>query len=203
MAEFVQIKLNDMISKLGENKVKSILSSFVCPVNKDVETFIKYKAIEFSKQYLSRTTLVYWKSDDEREKCWVGYYTIASKHIRVSKDSISNTTAKRMGNHGSFNPATKEYIVPAPLIAQLGKNFADGNNYLISGSDLLQMATTKVREIQNEIGGRFVYLECEEKCKLLDFYKANGFTVFGKRILDRDETDLDGEYLIQLLKYLK
>ena len=203
MAEFVQIKLNDMISKLGENEVKSILSSFVCPVNKDVETFIKYKAIEFSKQYLSRTTLVYWKSDDEREKCWVGYYTIASKHIRVSKDSISNTTAKRMGNHGSFNPATKEYIVPAPLIAQLGKNFADGNNYLISGSDLLQMATTKVREIQNEIGGRFVYLECEEKCKLLDFYKANGFTVFWKRILDRDETDLDGEYLIQLLKYLK
>lgn len=203
MAEFVQIKLNDMISKLGENEVKSILSSFVCPVNKDVETFIKYKVIEFSKQYLSRTTLVYWKSDDEREKCWVGYYTIASKHIRVSKDSISNTTAKRMGNHGSFNPATKEYIVPAPLIAQLGKNFADGNNYLISGSDLLQMATTKVREIQNEIGGRFVYLECEEKCKLLDFYKANGFTVFGKRILDRDETDLDGEYLIQLLKYLK
>lgn len=68
MAEFVQIKLNDMISKLGENEVKSILSSFVCPVNKDVETFIKYKAIEFSKQYLSRTTLVYWKSDDEREK---------------------------------------------------------------------------------------------------------------------------------------
>ena len=203
MAEFVQIKLNDMISKLGENEVKSILSSFVCPVNKDVETFIKYKAIEFSKQYLSRTTLVYWKSDDEREKCWVVYYTIASKHIRVSKDSISNTPAKRMGNHGSFNPATKEYIVPAPLIAQLGKNFADGNNYLISGSDLLQMATTKVREIQNEIGGRFVYLECEEKCKLLDFYKANGFTVFGKRILDRDETDLDGEYLIQLLKYLK
>ena len=118
MAEFVQIKLNDMISKLGENEVKSILSSFVCPVNKDVETFIKYKAIEFSKQYLSRTTLVYWKSDDEREKCWVGYYTIASKHIRVSKDSISNTTAKRMGNHGSFNPATNEYIVPAPLIAQ-------------------------------------------------------------------------------------
>lgn len=203
MAEFVQIKLNDMISKLGENEVKSILSSFVCPINKDVETFIKYKAIEFSKQYLSRTTLVFWKSDDGREKCWVGYYTIASKHIRVSKDSISNTTAKRMGNHGSFNPATKEYIVPAPLIAQLGKNFADGNNYLISGSDLLQMATAKVREIQNEIGGRFVYLECEEKCKLLDFYKANGFTVFGKRTLDRDETDLDGEYLIQLLKYLK
>ena len=108
-----------------------------------------------------------------------------------------------MGNHGTFRPDTKEYIVPAPLIAQLGKNYADGNNYLISGDDLLQMATNKVKEIQNEIGGRFVYLECEEKEKLLSFYRRNGFTPFGRRKLDRDETDLEGEYLIQLLKYLK
>ena len=175
----------------------------MCPKNKDVELFIRYKAIEFSRQYLSRTTLVYWKSDDEKEKYLVGYYTVASKHICVCKDSISNTMAKRMGNHGTFRPDTKEYIVPAPLIAQLGKNYADGNNYLISGDDLLQMATNKVKEIQNEIGGRFVYLECEEKEKLLSFYRRNGFTPFGRRKLDRDETDLEGEYLIQLLKYLK
>ena len=80
MAEFVQIKLNNMISELGEDKVKSILSSFMCPKNKDVELFIRYKAIEFSRQYLSRTTLVYWKSDDEKEKYLVGYYTVASKY---------------------------------------------------------------------------------------------------------------------------
>lgn len=203
MAEFIQIKLNDMISELGENETKSILSSFVCSKNKDVESFIRYRAIEFSKQYLSRTTLVYWKSDDEKEKYWVGYYTVSQKNICVRKDSISNTMAKKMGRHGTFRPETREYVVPAPLIAQLGKNYADGNNYLISGSDLLQMATNKVREIQNEIGGRFVYLECEEKEKLLFFYKNNGFTPFGRRTLDRDETNLDGEYLIQLLKYLR
>lgn len=203
MAEFIQIKLNDMISELGENETKSILSSFVCSKNKDVESFIRYRAIEFSKQYLSRTTLVYWKSDDEKEKYWVGYYTVSQKNICVRKDSISNTMAKKMGRHGTFRPETREYVVPAPLIAQLGKNYADGNNYLISGSDLLQMATNKVREIQNEIGGRFVYLECEEKEKLLFFYKNNVFTPFGRRTLDRDETNLDGEYLIQLLKYLR
>lgn len=117
MAEFIQIKLNDMISELGENETKSILSSFVCSKNKDVESFIRYRAIEFSKQYLSRTTLVYWKSDDEKEKYWVGYYTVSQKNICVRKDSISNTMAKKMGRHGTFRPETREYVVPAPLIA--------------------------------------------------------------------------------------
>lgn len=43
-----------------------------------------------------------------------------------------------------------------------------------------------------------MYLECEDKKKLLEFYTKNNFKIFGKRNLDRDETDLNGEYLIQL-----
>ncbi|MCU5941466.1 N-acetyltransferase, partial [Clostridioides difficile] len=53
-------------------------------------------------------------------------------------------------------------------------------------------------------GGKIVYLECEDKPKLIEFYKDNGFVDFGKRSLDKDETDsLDGGYLVQMLKYLK
>ena len=77
MAEFVQIKLDDMLNQLGENEVKSILSSFVCNENFDVQDFIQNKAIEFSRQGLAKTTLVYWKSDDNKEKYLVGYYAIA------------------------------------------------------------------------------------------------------------------------------
>ena len=43
-----------------------------------------------------------------------------------------------------------------------------------------------------------MYLECEDIEKLLLFYTKNNFKVFGKRTLDRDETDIKGEYLIQL-----
>ena len=135
MAKFIQIRLSDMLSELGENKVKSILSSFVCEKNKDVQMFLRDKAIEFSKQGLAKTTLVYWVSDDGVEKYLVGYFTVASKYLCVSKDSISKSLAKKMNAHGTFNSNTREYIVPAPLIAQLGKNFADGNNYLISGAE--------------------------------------------------------------------
>lgn len=73
---------------------------------------------------------------------------------------------------------------------------------LISGSDILQMAIEKVRKVQNEVGGRFVYLECEEKEKLIKFYENNHFKLFGKRKLDRDETDIKGEYLLQYFAML-
>lgn len=202
MSEYVQVKLSEMIEQLGEDETKTILSQFTCPRNKDVEDFFKYKAIEFSKQGLAKTTLVYWISDDQAEKYLVGYFAIAPKYIRVARDSVSNGLSKKLNKHGNYDIETREYIVVAPLIGQLGKNYESGNDFLIYGSDLLQMAIEKVKEVQKEIGGRFVFLECEDKPKLINFYQENGFTTCGKRRKDRDEVGVDGEYLIQLIKYL-
>ena len=95
------------------------------------------------------------------------------------------------------------YMISAPLIGQLGKNFANEYNKLIPGDVLLKLATDKVQAIQAVLGGKFVYLECEDKKSLTDFYSENGFVIFGKRNLDRDERDMQsGQYLLQLLKYL-
>jgi len=72
---------------------------------------------------------------------------------------------------------------------------------LIYGCELLQMAVDKIKEIQNEIGGRFIFLESEDREKLINFYKNNGFTAFEKRKKDKNETST--EYLIRWLRYLK
>ena len=194
--------MSELIDILGEDDTKSILSTFVCPLNKDVENFIKYKAIEFSKRDFSKTYLVFWETDDEKEKALVGYYTIASKFIRVERSAVNSKEARKLRDHGVFDENTNEYIVSAPLIAQLGKNYSEGNECLISGSDLLQLAIERVKRVQHEIGGKFVYLECEDEAKLLAFYTKNRFKVFGKRKLDRDETDIKGHYLIQLFAML-
>ncbi len=199
---FVQINLSELIDTLGEDDTKSILSTFVCPMNKDVENFIKHKAIEFSKRDFSKTYLVFWETDDKKEKELVGYYTIASKFIRVERSAVNSREARKLREHGVFDEKTNEYIVSAPLIAQLGKNYSNGNECLISGSDLLQLAIDRVKHVQHEIGGKFVYLECEDIKKLLNFYTRNHFKVFGKRRLDRDETDVKGHYLIQLFAML-
>ncbi len=86
--EYIQINLNDIIKSMGEDYAKSILSSFSCPLNKDVENFIKYKSIEFSKRDFAKTHLVFWCTNNRTEKELVGYYTIAPKVFNVSKDKI-------------------------------------------------------------------------------------------------------------------
>lgn len=57
-------------------------------------------------------------------------------------------------------------------------HYSNGNDTLISGSELLQLAIEKVKLVQKEIGGRFVYLECEDNDKLIQFYESNNFKVF-------------------------
>lgn len=195
---FVEMNLSNMLDQLGEDETKNILSSFSCPINKDIENFIKHKAIEFSKRTAAKTHLVFWQTEDNQYIELVGYYTITSKVISVDRAALSNTQAKKLKNQGFYDPIKQKYTISAPLIAQLGKNFSNGNDTLISGADLLQLAVNKIHKIQNEIGGRFMYLECEDKEKLLSFYKSHNFKIFGKRTLDRDETDINGEYLIQL-----
>ena len=199
---FAQFNLSDMIEILGEDEVKPILSSFLCPLNRDIENFLRYRAIEFSKRGFAKTHLVFWSTDDGLSKELVGYYTITSKVIKIERSCVSSREARKLREHGIFDNKTNEYIVSAPLIGQLGKNYAEGNDTLISGSELLQLAIEKVKKVQKEIGGRFVYLECEENDKLIRFYENNNFKVFGKRKLDGDETDLQGEYLIQLFAML-
>lgn len=202
MTGYLQVHLNNMLKELGEIRVKEILSEFSCPLNPDVESFLKHKAIEFAKQGISTTYLV--MASYKQEYVLSGYYTLANKFITIYKDCLrSRTLQKRIGKFSQYDKDLRRYTLSAPLIGQLGKNFTNGYNKLITGDELLKMAIEKIELMQSIVGGRIVYLECEEKEFLIEFYTQNGFVDFGKRKLDRDETDsLSGEYLIQMLRYL-
>lgn len=200
MTGYIQLNLQDMINDLGEMKTKDIISSFECPLNKDVEDFLKYKSIEFSLQSLSKTYLVFASYRDKPVLC--GYYTLANKFIHISKNEVSKTMQKRIAKFAQYDAPTKKYVLSALLIAQLGKNYNKNCNKLITGDELLKMACDKVRNIQYLVGDKIGYIECEDKEKLIDFYSDNGFVNFGKRELDKDETDMmSGKYLIQMLRY--
>ena len=202
MSGYIGINLKEMIEQIGEPETKSILSDFSCPINPDVESFLKEKAIEFSKQSISSTYLVL--ASYKGEYVLAGYYTLANKFICIDKDAFpSKRLRSRIAKFAQFDSTIKRYTLSAPLIGQLGKNYSHSYNTLITGDELLKLALDKVREMQLIIGGKIVYLECEDKERLLDFYSQNGFVNFGKRYLDRDETDtLSGEYLVQMLKYM-
>ena len=96
-----------------------------------------------------------------------------------------------------------KYLLVAPLIGQLGKNFANNYNELITGDELLKIACDTVAQGQRIFGGRVVYLECEDVPSLIKFYERNGFVRFGQRAPSGEEKDkLKNHVLVQLLKYL-
>jgi len=204
MTGFKSVNLLLLAREVGEENVKSILSNFSCPLNADVEYFLKNKALVFAKQGWAQTHLVF--ASYRNEWVLVGYFSLANKDIRITSKFLKNQSAnlkKRISKFATFDRLIDAYFLSAPLIAQIGKNYKDGYDKLITGDELLAEACDKVCRIQLDLGGRFVYLECEDKGCLIDFYTKNGFCDFNKRALDLDETDkLHGKYLIQMLKYI-
>ena len=204
MTGYKIINLRVMLEELGEDSVREILSSFSCPLNKDVEQFMRSKAIDFAAQGWSQTHLV--MASYKQSPVMVGYLTLANKYISISAkmfQSRSSTLRRRIAKFATYNAEAKSYILTAPLIAQLGKNYSDGYDKLITGDELLAFACEKISRVQYDLGGRFAYVECEDKPQLVEFYARNGFCKFDTRKLDPDETDtLYGEYLVQMLKYI-
>lgn len=195
------VNLKDIYNIFGENKTKEILKDYKCKLNLDVEYFLKEKAIEFSKQDISRTFLVL--SEYKGRNVIVGYFAITNKATTIKKFVISKTKRKKILRYAEYNNESKGYNIALPLIGQLGKNYNNGYNKLISGDILLKFACDKIKQTQNIIGGRYVFLECEDIDKLKNFYEDNGFECFGKRNLEKDERDKNkGEYLLQMLRDL-
>ena len=77
---------------IGEENLKVLLSGFSCPLNKEVENFLKYSAIEFTKKYQSITYLVFLKGTNEL----VGYFTLALKILSINEKNISNTIKRKI-----------------------------------------------------------------------------------------------------------
>ena len=202
MAGYSILSLSDIIDEKGEDFCREILSFFSCPPNPDVEKFLtKRSAIDFAKQSIAQTFLVYASYRGKNVLC--GYFTIANKYIVVGSHSVSKTTARRLRKFAMPNISDDNLVIMAPLIAQLGKNYMNDYRKLITGEELLKMAIDKVSAAQRIIGGKVVYVECEDIDILKKFYEDNGFVIFGKRRLDKEERgEMNGSHLIQLLKYL-
>lgn len=192
------ISLKDMYEAIGEEKTKEILNDFECKLNKDVEYFIKEKALQFLKMRISQTFLV--SSSYKGKNVIVGYFALTNKITKIKKSSLSNSVKKRITRFAEQITEEKYYTVSLPLIGQLGKNYKNNYNLLITGDELLNLACNKVVEAQNILGGKFAYIECEDKEILKNFYESNGFVCFGKRNLEKDEKEQNsGNYLLQML----
>ena len=203
MKGYVQVPLDSLVRQVGKGQAQKILSDFSCPLNKDVESFIRDKAIEFDMQGISKTHLIF--CDKAEELVLIGYYTLANKVFEISKHTkLSSAWRHRLHRFTTYNARLNKHELSAPLIAQLGKNYANQNNLLIRGDELLKLACDRVQETHRILGGKSVFLECENNTKLIDFYQKNGFFMFDIRAMDYDERHNSDEYcLAQMIKYFE
>lgn len=84
--------IKNMISQLDEDRTKEILSSFSCPINPDIEYFLKNSSIDFSNQGIAATHLIFILR--ENRASLVGYFTLVNKTLPIPKEQLSKTLEK-------------------------------------------------------------------------------------------------------------
>ena len=182
---------------LGEDELRQLLSEFFCDKNPDVERFLREQSIEFTKKNQSVTYLVF--SNDDASL--VGYFTLTVKPITVNAENFSNTMKRKLARVSELDEENGTYTLSAYLIAQLGKNYKDGLNEKIAGEQLLQAAIETIKELQYMVGGMVIFLEAEDKEKLMRFYEdENGFKRFDTKEVKAGTEN--AHVLVQLLKIL-
>lgn len=194
MTGYKIVTIDSLVESIGEEGLNAILSNYSCPINADIEEFLHYKAIIFSRQGLAKTHLVF--ASYQSDVVLVGYFSLANKTLFIpDKTRIGTSLKKRLAKFSTRIPETKMTILTAPLIAQLGKNYTNGYNTLITGDELLKMACDTIQTAQLALGGKAAYLECAPVPGLIHFYEENGFQVFSERVTDHSET------LVQMIRY--
>jgi hypothetical protein len=193
------INLLDYVKVKSEDEVLALLSSFSCPLNKDIEFFFKERAVSFARQGIAQTHLVTAVVADKN--VLMGYFSLTLKTFSIPKASVSNTTFKRLSRYGKMSNNNSEIALPMPFIAQLGKNYTNKNNRYISGSALLECAFEMISIVQHIVGGKFMHLECEDHPSVVNFYKDNDFSRLFDRILKTSDPNNNSTYYVQMLRY--
>lgn len=174
--KFRKISLQSLLKQIKDTKEikENVLNTFKGRGESEVSDFLHNKSIDYEQRYLSSTYLIY----NDRSQL-VGYFTISNKGLIISKESYEKLLKKQQKKL-SFNGRKLEngdYIVNSFLLGQLGKNF--NKNILeedkIKGVELLTIAYNLLIEIKNLINVKYLWIECEDNKKLLDFYSNFGF----------------------------
>lgn len=177
--ELHTFSLSDLIKTLGLKTVGMIIESFKSidtgtSTVHDVEVFLHARAIEFEKSSISSTYLVF----DTQTRDLVAFFSLANKPLIFSKkdfQSLSKNKQRDFQRHGR-RLESGGYQVNSYLIGQIGKNYNLQTN-IVSGQKILTLAYDKVKEAARIINTRYMWLECDNNSKLLQFYRKFGFTL--------------------------
>ena len=147
---------------------------FSCPLNKEVENFLRQKAIQSSRLGASVTYLVY----DKKSSALLGYFTLLQKPFSIEETLISKSK--------------RRLTAAVYLIAQIGKNFAIEEGRRIRGDELLALAFEKLYAAKELVGGKLVLVERDARSSaLVKFYNKWNFQSWNERYDEDDGINYD------------
>ena len=190
---FKSRNLNDLLVFLSEDELTSYLKSFKCDNNFEIEHFLHYNAVDFARRKMATTYLVV----DAYEEI-AAYYTLTHKAVEIPCENLSSSMKKKISRFSQLDEERGSFTVSAFLIAQFGKN-SSYNGERLSGNSLMDTALNVFSHVQYEVGGSIVYLECEDKEKLLNFYtnNYNHYVLFNERFSKSENVEYK-----QLLRFI-
>ncbi len=190
---FNVVNIVDLISSVGEDEVRSALEEFQCTQNPEIEFFLKSNAVDFAKRKISVTHLIL-----DNNGQIAAYFTLTHKPANISAESLSKSSIKTLSRYAVLDKDSNSFNISAFLIAQFGKNSSYKGNRSISGNKMMDFCFEILETVQKQVGGGIVFLECENKKPLLNFYQNenNNFRIYGERFSEAENTKY-----IQLLKF--
>ena len=88
MAKYEVVQILDLENIIGEDALNEILSDFSCPMNDEIENFLKCNAVDFARKKMSVTHLVF---DEDGQ--FVAFFTLTHKPESVMASGLSKTAS--------------------------------------------------------------------------------------------------------------
>ena len=171
--ETLRLSISDLLKYNTEEYLQDkVLSKFKSRGNTDIEIFLHNKATFFEKSSISTTHLIF-----NNDNLLLGYFAVSNKSLILSKervDKLSNSRRKKLMQSGQILE-NGHLAVNSYLIGQLGKNYNLAKEEQIKGKDLLSFGFNLLLEVKKIMTARYVWLECENSEKLINFYRTFGF----------------------------
>ena len=171
MREYIIFSLGDLIKgDYTEKDLSPFFNDFTCEREKDLEIFLRNKAITYDNSNLGKTSLIIDKDSFDQGKLDVmAFFTIGQTSVDIG--ALSNNKKKKL--LGSVPGRDKLLSYQAYLIGQLGRSDMYTTDD-ISGETILNECYAEIRKVQRIVGGRLLLLECREHMFEL-FYQKKGF----------------------------
>ena len=160
-------ELHDMISKMDDEVLSSLLSSFKCSAEPSAENFLKNVAVRHERNDISRTYLLLDRNSPGKNTVQ-GFFTLAIKCLSVKEH---HSIPENIFGHMNVDRG----IAQAYLLGQLAK--ADGVEKGF-GRMMITRALDVFSKGHEMFGCKVVRLDCKDT--LREYYESCGFAFTGK-----------------------